>query len=822
MRRIDLRLAFPAAVLTTVLAAAVLAVTGFAPVVFAPARAQTPAAVVIQPNVAAAAAAVAKGQDGLRAVSASAGGGADDAQLVAAIAALPPIQAQLAGALATLTPVLQAADARLAQLGPAPGPGQPPEAAQVADNRRSLTRFRQGVDGEVKQAKLLSVEASQLATALAGRRRALFSSRLWAQGRSILAPALWRDFARALPRDVRRLQAVLGEEGDQAAAAARQPGARAAWVLALVAGLCLLGPGRALLNRLGYSYAARVPPGLRLGRSGLAVWLVLVAGLTPLLCGAAVRAAVLGTDAATPAFDQLVVILIRVAVFAGVFEGLGRALLSPGKPAWRLAPIRDGMVTRVAAFPGLIGATAGLAALVAQTNAALGTSLAASEAGDCLSLLLVLAAVSGALIAAGRARSEQLAASAEAASPYQGGGRLPWVLAAWLAVAGALVAVVCGYLALASFITREMIWIAMVLGTMFLLLRFVDDLFPALLSPDHAVGRFIETALSLSAGAMEPVGVLLAGLFRVLVLLFGWAAILLRSGTSAGDVMGRLSAANLVFHLGQVSVSPVAIAGAAAVLLLGLGATRAVKRWLEVSYLPKTRMDVGVQTSLTAALGYCGFLLAALLALGYLGLSLDKIALVASALSVGIGFGLQAVIGNFVSGLILLAERPVKVGDWIAIGDLEGDVRRINVRATEIEMQDRSKLIVPNSDLISKVVRNVTFGSPLGRVRIVLLADNAADPAAVRELISARLAGHPEVLKEPAPGVYLSAVRDGGLEFTAFAYVASPRDVFRIRSELLFQIVPDLKTRGIALATLRPVVNVAAPDRPAEPSIPRG
>ena len=115
------------------------------------------------------------------------------------------------------------------------------------------------------------------------------------------------------------------------------------------------------------------------------------------------------------------------------------------------------------------------------------------------------------------------------------------------------------------------------------------------------------------------------------------------------------------------------------------------------------------------------------MASAYLGLHLTQVTLIASALSVGIGFGLQAVVQNFVSGLILLVERPVKVGDWVALGDIEGDIRRINVRATEIQMGDRSTMIVADSELITKTVRNVTWGAPLGQVQISFTVGYDAD-----------------------------------------------------------------------------------------------
>jgi potassium efflux system protein len=229
-------------------------------------------------------------------------------------------------------------------------------------------------------------------------------------------------------------------------------------------------------------------------------------------------------------------------------------------------------------------------------------------------------------------------------------------------------------------------------------------------------------------------------------------------------------------------------------------------------------MDLGIRTSLASGVTYVGILIVLLLTFADLGLSLDRIALFASALTVGIGFGLQAIIGNFVSGLILLAERPVKVGDWIAIGDLEGDIRRINVRATEIEMRDRSRLIVPNSELVSKMVRNVTHGASLGRVKIVLSLNAKSDPAAVRDLLMARLSAHPDALPDPAPAVYLTDIKDGAMEFTALVYLASPRQAYKVKSDLLFQIVPDLKTQGISIATSNPVVHVDMGDRPIEPS----
>ncbi|MCJ9712907.1 mechanosensitive ion channel, partial [Bordetella hinzii] len=171
-----------------------------------------------------------------------------------------------------------------------------------------------------------------------------------------------------------------------------------------------------------------------------------------------------------------------------------------------------------------------------------------------------------------------------------------------------------------------------------------------------------------------------------------------------------------------------------------------------------------------------------------------------SALSVGIGFGLQAVVQNFVSGLILLAERPVKVGDWVSLGGIEGDIQRINVRATEIQMSDRSTVIVPNSEFITKTVRNVTHANPLGLVQIKLPMPLSTDAQRVREIMLEAFGGHEDILETPAPNVFLDGIDNGHLMFNAKGYVSSPRSAYGVRSALLFEILGRLAGAGLDMS----------------------
>jgi potassium efflux system protein len=251
------------------------------------------------------------------------------------------------------------------------------------------------------------------------------------------------------------------------------------------------------------------------------------------------------------------------------------------------------------------------------------------------------------------------------------------------------------------------------------------------------------------------------------------------------------------FKLGGVVVSPPAIAAAIGLFVAGLLLTRMFRRWLETRYLPRTRLDRGLSATIASGISYLGGLLALIVASSYLGLKLTQVTLIASALTVGIGFGLQAVIQNFVAGIILLAGRPIRVGDWIAVAGLEGDVQRINVRATEVKLFDGSVLIVPNSELVTKPVRNVTWGTTKGQVRITFIVGYDADLDVVAAALMEAMKQTRGVLKEPAPAVAVTDFLDAGAAFVGTASIASPRSGQKIKSDILLELSRRLRAAGI-------------------------
>jgi potassium efflux system protein len=179
-----------------------------------------------------------------------------------------------------------------------------------------------------------------------------------------------------------------------------------------------------------------------------------------------------------------------------------------------------------------------------------------------------------------------------------------------------------------------------------------------------------------------------------------------------------------------------------------LGATRWLKNWAETKWLAKSHMDRGAKDTAVAMVGYAGFVLATLTGLSASGVSLANLAIIASALSVGIGFGLQNIVSNFVAGLILLFERPIKTGDWVVVGGTEGYVKRIRVRATEIRTFEQSDVTVPNSDLITGHVKNWTLRDHLGQAVVPIAVPHGSDTELVRRLLLEIARGHPGILAD--------------------------------------------------------------------------
>jgi len=262
------------------------------------------------------------------------------------------------------------------------------------------------------------------------------------------------------------------------------------------------------------------------------------------------------------------------------------------------------------------------------------------------------------------------------------------------------------------------------------------------------------------------------------------------------------------FTIGDSTFRPGDILIAALVFGAGLFVTRVVQAVMRRTVMPRTRLDTGVRSSIVSGLGYLGFFLAALIAIGAGGLDLTNLAFLGAALGVGIGFGLQNIVNNFVSGIILLIERPIKVGDWIEVAGTHGTVQRINVRSTEIKTFDKASYIVPNSELISGAVMNMTHGDLMGRVIAPVGVAYGTDTRQVEKILMEILRAHPMVLRRPQPSVVFQGFGADSLDFEARGFLRDVNWVLSTRSDINFEIEKRFREEGIEIPFKQTDVNL--------------
>ena len=285
----------------------------------------------------------------------------------------------------------------------------------------------------------------------------------------------------------------------------------------------------------------------------------------------------------------------------------------------------------------------------------------------------------------------------------------------------------------------------------------------------------------------------------VLLIIVSIPILLMLAGFERDTVSAYVEQAFLGFRVGGVVVSISDLLTAVAMFFALMGLTRLVQAGLKRGPLAHSRVDVGVANSLTTLIGYAGLVIAFFAGVSTLGFSLSNLAIIAGALSVGIGFGLQSIVNNFVSGLILLFERPIKAGDWIVTASGEGIVKKISVRSTEIETFDRASIIVPNSELISSTVTNWTHKNRTGRITVPVGVSYDADPEMVKEILLSVARDHPKILSYPEAFVLWQDFGASSLDFELRGYLANVGEGLSVRTELRFMIFKALAQAGIEI-----------------------
>lgn len=270
-------------------------------------------------------------------------------------------------------------------------------------------------------------------------------------------------------------------------------------------------------------------------------------------------------------------------------------------------------------------------------------------------------------------------------------------------------------------------------------------------------------------------------------------------GVSAGELGEVWLALREGISFGGTRISISEFLAFVLIFFLGYTLTRLIQGGLRSVVLPNTRLDKGAQNALVTGAGYVGLFLAVLIAVVSTGLDLTSLTIVAGALSVGIGFGLQTIVSNFVSGIILLIERPIKEGDWIEVGQYSGVVQNISVRSTTIDTFDRATVIVPNADLIAGTVVNWTLQSLNGRVKVPVGVSYDSDPEQVKDLLLKIARDHPQTLSNPEPVVMFMGFGADSMDFELRAILRDVNFVATTRSDMNFEIVRVFRENNIEI-----------------------
>ena len=673
-----------------------------------------------------------------------------------------------------LEPRAKEAEDRLKELGPAPAKDAPAESTEIAGQRKELTDEFNDIDGELKQARVLTVKTDQLGDRVAQKRHALYANELFARSASILDPSFWTEVYRALPIELRRIEALVDAWSEHHT---RPRWAGAALIIVIIIAIVVV------LTRWWLPRLIGEPSNTRSAKAWAALWVFIWFAIRTPLAGFAALLALTTFGLLTVRLEQ-VVAGMAAAAFG---HGVARGLLAPEHPHRRL--VQEDDETALCFYNHLLWASRALGVLIVLQvihktlfaplviTVATNALFAATTAAFLVHLVLRLGTIK-------KNRGEALVA-ASWAHPL---GLLMAVLIG--------IALVAGYAGVAAFISLRVIVAAAVFGALFLLLVITQTLF-ASINEQTPKGQMLAESLGIDPRTLGLSGALLSALIRVILIATSFLLIIGPWEVSTADLFDTVRNIPFGFKIGEIRVSFQAILAAILVLVLLLVLMRIIQRWLERELLPRTGLEPSLQLSIVTIFGYVGAITAIALALSGLGFDLQKIALIAGALSVGIGFGLQSIVSNFVSGLILLTERPIRVGDSIVVKGEEGWVRRVRVRATEIETFDRASVIIPNSEFITGVVKNWTRANRLGRIVVKVGVSYETDPDRVRDILTDIANAHPQVVQTPPPAAYLVAFGETQLEFELRCVVAEVEKGLSVRSELHYAIIQKFREAGI-------------------------
>ena len=687
----------------------------------------------------------------------------------------------------------------LAPLEVKPGSDAAPETDAVKADRARLSDLASVSESQVKQCEVIIARADQLTERLTKLRGQVMLDALLHRDVSPLSPDVWRKLGPQFKTAVQTLSAAVaawGHEGLSALGSGDQDlTSLAFWAVVTV---LLWWLGRFLRRRFGRGEATE--PGQRdrtIAAAVDGVGLVLVPILAVWLVGK------LLTATAPPApIDGLVPeLIIRVIVFLLVV-GLTATALSPRRPAWRVLPFSTESAPELSlAVRRLMAVGLSIEFVYVALTRGPGDRTALASVGA-----LVIAAIVALLTLPALSNRAWHAAPAQGTSTGAQSGQPRMIGGTWWSIVRLLLSVLVlsaipfallGYATLAAHLHNAIFSTALMITIVVLAHRLMADLLEEAAAPDTPPGRWVRHRLGLAPDSTlrgQHLLMLVFDLFLVLLLAVGipaaWSVDTDAIVDGAGQLMRGVKVGNVTISLGNVGMAIVAF-------VVCMVLARLVRTIVRDRVLPTVDAPLPLRQSIDAGLNYVGVLLALVIGIGVLGVDFTNLAIVLGALSVGIGLGLQNIANNVISGVILLVERPIKAGDWVSVAGHEGFIRRINIRATEMETFQRTHVIMPNSMFLQNPVVNRTYADTSSRVDIKLTVGLATDVAMMEALLREAALGHPRVLRVPVPILRFERITPTGLDFELFVFVSRLEDRLLVTNDLNQAILVKLIENGI-------------------------
>ena len=680
----------------------------------------------------------------------------------------------------------------LAPLEIKPGTDAASESDAVKADRERLSELASVSEGRAKQCEVVIARADQLLEHLTKLRGEVVLQNLLRRNASPLSSQIWSSIGPELAASARALSAAMSAWNRGGLAALRSGGQDltplAAWA---VLTLALWWAGRWLRRRFGRRHAHEPTHRDRTIATAIdGIGLVLVPILAVWLIGK-----LLAASAPPPPLDVLVPELILRLITLLLVFGMTAAGLAPAHPAWRILPFTDSSahyLSHALRRLMVVGIVADL--IYVALGQANGREAVAAVGSLVLATLVALLAL------------PTLANKAWHAARPEGSELPPMIGGTWWSIARLVLSAVvlssigfalAGYAALAAHLHSSIAATCLLIAIGLLLHRLIADLLDAAAAPDTPTGRWVRHRLGLPADSTVRGQLLLLLLFDLILVALLALAIPATWGVDTDAILQGFGQLLRGVKVGGVTISLTNIGMALLAFGVCMILARLIRSIVRDRVLPTVDASLPLRQSIDAILNYAGMLVAILVGVGALGVDFTNLAIVLGALSVGIGLGLQNIANNVISGVILLMERPIKAGDWVIVNGHEGFVRRINIRATEIETFQRTHVIVPNSMFLQNPVINRTYSDTSSRVEIQITVPVATDVAAMEAILREAALGHPRVLRVPAPIVRFVRVGTAGLDFELFVFVARLEDRLVVGNDLNRAILAQLLGRKI-------------------------